>query len=483
MVEKQSVLIGWAARDITPDKPVSLLGQFHLRISQGVKDPVTVTALCVTSEEDAFIWVSCDLGFVPATVLAKCRAKLKVSLPEFPSEKLVTNATHTHTAPDPFGFWYPPTPPGVMTPEDYGEFLAGRMAEAAAESWKARKPGAVSWGSGYAITSHNRRAVYADDLSKRSDFFPMPGTKTEKNARMYGDTSDLKFLNFEGSEDPRINILYTFDANHVLTGAVINQSCPSQVEEQANVISADFWHEVRLELKKRHGEHLYVLPQCSTAGDLAPHVQYDRESEHRMLTLKQRTLRQDVAIRIATAFDDILGWVKTDIRREVVLKHCSRMINLPRRLISEEEYKAAQADLATLNGIPAAGGDTPYLDRADVVFARTVRVRKVISRYQEQGAQPELPVELHVIRVGDVVLATNTFELFLDYGIRMMARSPAVQTFLVQLAGGGDGSYLPTQKAQEGESYSACLYCNTVSPEGGQKLVEETVKSMNDLWK
>jgi hypothetical protein len=42
-----------------------------------------------------------------------------------------------------------------------------------------------------------------------------------------------------------------------------------------------------------------------------------------------------------------------------------------------------------------------------------------------------MPVEVHVIRLGDMVIATNRFELYLDFGIRVKARSPAVQTFVV----------------------------------------------------
>ena len=78
------------------------------------------------------------------------------------------------------------------------------------------------------------------------------------------------------------------------------------------------------------------------------------------------------------------------------------------------------------------------------------RCRRVVERYEEQQRQPGLPMELHVIRLGDIAFATNTFELFLDYGLRIITRSPAVQTFLVQLSAGGRACYLATQKAEGG---------------------------------
>jgi hypothetical protein len=90
-------------------------------------------------------------------------------------------------------------------------------------------------------------------------------------------------------------------------------------------------------------------------------------------------------------------------------------------------------------------------------------------------------VELHALRLGDIAFATNPFELFLDYGLRIKARSSAHQTFVVQLAC-GRGAYLPTGKAIRGQSYGAMLSEAPVGPEGGDVLVERTVALINDMW-
>jgi hypothetical protein len=89
-------------------------------------------------------------------------------------------------------------------------------------------------------------------------------------------------------------------------------------------------------------------------------------------------------------------------------------------------------------------------------------------------------MELHVVRLGDVAVATNEFELYTDYGIRMRARSPALQTFLIQLA--GPGSYLPADRSIAGGAYGSILQSGLVGPEGGQALVEETLAALNALW-
>ena len=57
--------IGWATKDMTPERPVLLDGQFQARISTHVNDPLTVTALAIeggNGPTDQAIMISCDLA-------------------------------------------------------------------------------------------------------------------------------------------------------------------------------------------------------------------------------------------------------------------------------------------------------------------------------------------------------------------------------------------------------------------------------------
>jgi len=108
--------------------------------------------------------------------------------------------------------------------------------------------------------------------------------------------------------------------------------------------------------------------------------------------------------------------------------------------------------------------------------------QRVVDRYERQqaGQLEPYPMELHAVRLGDVAIATNSFELYTDYGIQIKARSPALQTFVIQLA--GEGTYLPTERAARGGGYGAVPQSNSVGPEGGQVLVERTVEAIRALW-
>lgn len=70
------------------------------------------------------------------------------------------------------------------------------------------------------------------------------------------------------------------------------------------------------------------------------------------------------------------------------------------------------------------------------------------------------------LSLGGLVIGTNEFELFTDFGVKMKARSPALQTFLVQMA--GLGGCLPTVRAAKGGGYNAIIQSSRVGPDGGR---------------
>jgi hypothetical protein len=122
-----------------------------------------------------------------------------------------------------------------------------------------------------------------------------------------------------------------------------------------------------------------------------------------------------------------------------------------------------------------------YFDVTDA-FGQMNWHRNVVRRYEQQqaGSGLSLPVELHIVRLGDIVFATNPFEYYLDYGIQIKVRSPAVQTFLVQLTRAS--TYLPSPRSIVGGSYGSVPGSFKVGPEGGQQLAEYTVGAMRSLW-
>ena len=71
------VKIGWSEVSITPDKKVSLAGQFAERISEYVEKPLTATAMAVECGGDQMVMVSCDLVSLTYTWMLRVRELLK----------------------------------------------------------------------------------------------------------------------------------------------------------------------------------------------------------------------------------------------------------------------------------------------------------------------------------------------------------------------------------------------------------------------
>lgn len=480
---QSTLMIGWASRDVTPDRTVILGAQFRMRVSEGVDGPVTVTAMAVSDGDpagDSVILVSCDRGgfrhkwYDENDFLPLCRKAIRKRSSDIDVEHFILNATHTHTCPmtliDQFGPEDEVLPEGVMTAKEYMDFTTERIAEAVAEAWDNRRPAGVSWGLGTAVVGHNRRATYyAEDAERR------PGAVVNGFTKMYGNTNDPNFSHIEGYEDHYVDLLYTWDEERQLTGVVVNLPCPSQETEMAMTVSADFWHEIRTEIRARHGDHIQVLAQCSAAGDQSPHRLWYKEAEERMLRLRGLTMRQEIGRRVADTVAEILPLAKNDIQTTLAFRHLVKTINIPRRMVTDLESEQVRADLAALEGEAKDGQNN---------FRVAQRARRVLQRYEQQKESPLIPMDLHAIRLGDVAFATNRFELFLDYGIRVKARSPAVQTFLVQLTAndGWTGTYLPSERAVANKGYGGGVYDSEVGPEGGRVIVEETLKALGELW-
>ena len=474
-LKSEGLSIGWAIEDITPKGSVSLCGQYYERISEYVQSPLKVTACAIEvinekGQKEQSIMVSMDLVWILRALRDTLKNVLKDQIPDFDVRKLFLNATHTHSAPCP------------DLNSEYGKLLLDRLSKVVIAAWLNRKPAGISSQFGYAAVGHNRRALYAD------------GT-----AEMYGDTSRADFIGIEGPSDPSVDMIYCWDLNEKLTGIIINVACPAQVTEAKYFVSADYWSEVRKQVKARFSEDVFVLAQCSAAGDISPRdlsANY-KAGEPNMWDIPGMV---EIGKRLIKVVDERYSDAKEHIQSKVVFKHTVKDIDLPTRRVSEEEYARALKMVTEIRSREPKDPDSP--DTAWNKFLQEIKENEktkeygpwdsktsdfgwlkpqelVLTQYEEQDKKTIYNIELHVMRLGEVAFATNPFELFVDYGFAITGRSKAKQTFLIQLVG-DYGGYLPIERALAGGGYSAMA--NNVGPIGGKVLVNETVALINSMW-
>lgn len=494
-----AIKIGWSLKDISLDEPMSLPGQGFMRISEGILDPVCLTALCIDGGEgkDKVVFLSCDM--LAALGIEQIDERARKRCPELPHYVLVMNGTHTHTtgAKDATPEKTPDGKP-IYDGMKYREFVLDMAAEAVCEAWENRSEGGVSYGYGYAVVAHSRRVVYFDDYSLRGF---TQSLSPNGHGVMYGNTNDSQFSHYESGADHFLNAMFTYDKAGKVTGVVVNVPCPSQVSELLTVQSADFWHDVRVAVREEFGEDVYVLPQCAAAGDLSPRILHYKEAQARRMKLKYgleydpkgsahqfnkgMAERKDIAERILLGLKDIYSWSKKDIQFDCPVRHIHRTLTLDKRLVTEEEKKWCEDSIQkTADQVPDPASCTPEEYRKKKSRYDTIKRRneRVLDKYEDQKAEPTMDIVVHAVQIGEIAFATNRFELYQDFMHRIQARSPFLQTFIIQLGGDNGGTYLPTARGVANKGYSASIFDNRVGPEGGQQLVEGTLDMLNELY-
>ena len=500
-----TVKIGWAKREISTNEPVSIPGQMYIRVSEGIHDPLYVTALCVDGGEgqDAVIFLACDIVTQYGGILAPLQEKIRARRPEIPENALVWNCTHTHASIT-LGKTPEKTPDGVeiFSGEKTAEFFIEMAAQAVCEAWDNRAEGGIGYGYGYAVVAHSRRVVYFKEeklASNQRNFMTPNGYGV-----MYGKTNDPLFSHYEAGADHFLNLMFTFDAAQKLTGIVVNVPCPSQLAEHFTKLSADYWNEVRQLIAKEYGEDVYVLPQCAAAGDLSPRTLHYKEAQIRRMSLKygisydvdkairnsqdayKKTMveRYDIAERIVEGIRDVYSWAKKEIYTEVPVRHAYEVMALQRRVITEDEKAWCEENLQLLKDMePKAEEMTAEEYRIAMSNYNSMvrRNRGGIERYEDVKVNPTLDMPAHIVQIGDIAFATVRFELYMDFMHRLQARSPFIQTFVVQLAGSEGGNYLSTHRGSDAKGYSASMFCNMVSADGGQQWVENTLQVLQEM--
>lgn len=494
--------IGWGKADVTPSGPTMLQGQKSNRLSTRIIDRLSVTALALEKDGTGVIMFSLDHCGLKTTLLKAVRSSICKKIGVKP-ESIIGFVTHTHTAPK-YGGIVPVKDsmklkladkkyetlgiglrgvdiaevkkqyPDFVDCEMYFDILVKRITDAAVQAWKNRTAGKIAFGMGSAAIGECRRLTMSD-----------------RGGVMYGQENDPAFMHAEGHVDNSLNILATYTPCGKLTGVVVNLACPSQVSEAMSVVSADFWNEVRERVAIKYGKDVHILPQCSAAGDISPHKIMNRRADERMMLLKQQqkkrlpdwqwktrvydleyglARRREIARRIMTGLDDVLPVIASTARGDVVFKHSFRTVVLPPRVITKAEAEAAAKDAKV------------YLERmkknGSVYEGSVLSQLGVVERYK--NPPKAFKMELHTIRLDDMVFATNPFELYLDYGDRIKGGSRAVQTFLIQLAN-GTGGYLPSRRSGT-RGYGSWPSSVSVNFDGGNIVVRETLKDINALF-
>jgi hypothetical protein len=462
---KQEICIGAAEVSITPDRPVALEGAFALRISDGIQSPIVASIIIIESRHDQkvserSVMISADLVHLPMEMIHAVRKKIALRYPEWDVSKIFISTTHTHQAPVVMRNNFI-IPKHAMSVAEYIDFFVGQVTAGIVTAQENLQAGSVAWGLGNAMVAYNRRTAYLDGSSQ-----------------VYSEINRPDFKGPEGPEYQGIPMIFFFDQAGKPLAAAVNVWSPSQEYFGSRKISADFWHPVRERLKKELGENFVTLAWCGASGDQGPWRRVHVEAEDRMRKLRGiDSWLKEFGRRIANSVIDTYKLVKNERHHEVHHSHVMRTLPLPGWKLTEKELQEIRGRRDSLAGELKAEPERAH------ALARPISWRSQLLKRQETMSKREnhaYDSEIHVLRIGEVAICTNQFELYTEYGLRMLARSDAHMTCVVQLT--GPAHYLPTREAVQGGGYGAIPESCAVGPEGGTALVNETVAIINELF-
>ncbi|MPN10696.1 hypothetical protein SDC9_157993 [bioreactor metagenome] len=262
------------------------------------------------------------------------------------------------------------------------------------------------------------------------------------------------------------------------------------------MISSDYMGATRELLKGEFGGEFHTLCQVSAAGCQSPRdltrnyrTEPDCWHENGVTFLAKRLFR---AVKEGFAERSEVDFAP-EFRRE------TWPVSLPVRRAEYAEYRRAKEELAELSKVmperaafddfcrelheneKIPGRPGPY-DNKEHHFVQIQNRKAVVKRWEAQDKEPVYSYEMNVVRIGDSAMVSCPFELYLVFGQIIKARSPAEQTFVVQLSGDTCG-YLPSADAERYGGYGGMIINGKVGADGGYKLTDEALTAINKFFK
>lgn len=443
---------GTALVDITPEKwPLPMRGAFHPGLADSAADPLHVRALVLDDGTTAIALALVDSCMVHRDVLDSAK-ELAVRATGIPAANMMVSATHTHSAP--FANARHGTPEELAYQEQLRNGIADAIREAAAN----RQTAKIGWSSHDLPDEVFNRRWYLKPGKMPENPFGSTGDQVKMNPPRGNDVLDRP----AGPTDPEVSVLYVEDkANRPL--AVLANFALHYVGNTDGKMSADYFGEFSRLMPVRLGrtaEGFVAMLTNGTSGDIN-NINF-RNPRPRREPFEQIRI---VASKTADAATQAVRNVQ-EMRSEVRLAMAQREVTLKHRVPTDRAIERARQLVAG----PLEEDRLPGLAR--IYAERTLELA---------GKPPTTKVLVQAIRVGDLAICTLPFEALVEIGLELKERSPASDTFVVELVNGAYG-YLPTPRQHKLGGYETWLGTNKVQEDASEILTKHLLEMLGDLF-
>ena len=445
---------GAATSNVTPFIGTPVVGNFQTPPSKHINDELHARCLVLDDGGVRVAFVVVDNVGIPRHVWDEAK-RLAHEATGIPIDHMMMSATHTHSGPGARG-----AGPGPSSEEfdEYQRFLIRRIADGVRRACNTLEPARVGWGAGK-VPQHvfSRRWILKDGVTEMNPFGGQDRvgrTDRSKLLRPAGPTNpEVYFLSVEATDGRPIAVLANYWM-HYAAG------------QGPGHISADyfgFFAERLKELLGREGQDppfvgIMANGPCGDVGSFsyAPDRPPDKA---RAPYEKMRAIANDLA-------DEVVRVHRTTPHRDrVSLKAATAELALRTRRPDAELIQWARQVLAQPAGVAPKHSLEATYARRTLVAAESPEITNVI---------------LQAFRVGDLCINAIPFEVFVDTGLEIKARSPFKDTFTIELANGAYG-YIPTPERHRLGGYETWLGTNRVERDASVKITEKLLEMMKSL--
>lgn len=424
---------GASRKSIVPPFPTQM-GGFHDRLTnfEGIHDELFARALVLDNGTTKLVFIGSDLMSVDAELTRLAREAITQAT-GIPAANIMISGTHNHSAPS----YYQKTAMGQDDAEpSLKKFLAKQFADAAVEAASTAKPARAGFAAGSLVGATRNRQ--------------------QKNDLIDPQVGVLRVEEIEGRKT--IATLFNFAGHPVIIGStnlMLSGEYPGAASRAVENLLG--------------GVAIFTQGAC---GDITVNRNGDPFLEIERLG---RTVAGEV---IKTS-----GLIK--LEEDLVLKAASTTLTLPALALPNlddakaalEKGKAALELAQQQKAIPTA---ISQLEDRNRVLSMTVLKAQAIAENPSKK-ETELPAEVQILQVGNVLFGTIPGELFVEYALELRSRVKQETGNSFCLVGYANGylGYIVTPRAMETGGYEASV--TRLAVQGGRMMTEAAIGLVHEL--
>jgi hypothetical protein len=446
---------GAAASNITPPLGGPLIGGWNSPPATHVHDELYARCLVLDDGTTRLAFVICDNLGIGREVYDKARQIIHDKT-GIPPDNVMMAATHTHSSVSARGANRLKSNDELS---DYQQFLVIRIADGVRRAVNNLEPARIAWGAAREPTQvFNRRYFMKPGVPT-----PNPFGGTDK-AVMNPGRGNPGILKAAGPTDPEVAFVSVQSAAGRQIALLANYSLHYVGGGRSGAISADYFGMFSerigqlLEADGADPPFVGILSNGSSAD--INNINWLQKSQKRPAPYeKMRQVADLVAQAVHRAHQQVE--FHDSVRLGAIRKEQTLAVRIP----TEQQIDYARKIL------DKSEDAKPHHKREKVYARRTLAMHE---------SPDEVSVVLQTFRIGDLGICAIPFEVFVEIGLELKAKSPFEQTFMISHANGTYG-YLPTVRQHELGGYETWLGTSTVEFQAAPKIVRVLTGMFNRL--